>query len=198
MQRVLIDRLGQRYGKLVVVGRAPNTGSKGQVAVWICRCDCGSTARVSAGNLSSGASKSCGCSRTKHGQWKSRAYASWRAMWHRCTNSDCAVYHNYGGRGIAVDPDWKDFANFLRDMGERPQGLTLERVDNDKGYSKANCIWTTPEMQGANTRTVRLNEQTVREIRAAEGKQEDIALRFGVSPTTVWRVKNRQAWKWVS
>lgn len=85
--------------------------------------------------------------------WKSKTYSVWDSMIQRCNNPKATKYNNYGGRGITHDPSWFKFVNFLKDMGERPEGLTLDRIDNEKGYCKENCRWASYEEQNRNTRT---------------------------------------------
>ena len=77
--------------------------------------------------------------------YQGREYKSWNNMKNRCNNPKLAEYKNYGGRGITYDKDWERFENFYRDMGERPEGTTLDRIDVDKDYSKENCRWATKE-----------------------------------------------------
>lgn|SRR3990172_6217616 len=82
----------------------------------------------------------------------SKTYAAWRNMRQRCVNPKHTGYKNYGHRGITVCPEWDSFEQFLTDLGEAPEGLMLERRDNDKGYSKDNCYWTTRHKQNRNKR----------------------------------------------
>jgi len=89
----------------------------------------------------------------KHGHAapRTKTYEAWRSMKKRCSNPNVRDYHRYGGRGIAVCEEWQRYDSFLRDMGEATAGMTLERKDNDEGYSKANCCWATPAQQQRNT-----------------------------------------------
>ena len=149
-----IDLTGQMFNRLTAkryVG-----GSK-----WECVCLCGTLKSVDSNNLRHGLVQSCGCMRldsiasrcTTHGFAGTSTYRIWSLMKDRCTNPNGKRYADYGGRGITFDPRWADFSAFLADMGERPAGLTLERVNVDLGYSKANCIWATWRAQFNNKRT---------------------------------------------
>lgn len=130
---------------------------------WVCTCDCGAIHTTLKSSLVSGKTKSCGCyrrefvtaSNTTHGQSKSPTYVSWNAMWTRCTNSARKVWHYYGGRGIQVCEEWKSFEQFVLDLGERPDGLSLERKDSNKGYFKDNCYWATSQQQSWSRRNTR-------------------------------------------
>jgi hypothetical protein len=156
-----VDLTGKRFGRLLVIQRV-FTGKP--PTFWLCRCDCGTEKQVRYFDLKSGHTSSCGCYRrdfpviqkTKHGHANARGcsstYSSWLNMKNRCDNQQGQDYHHYGGRGIAYEPRWADFENFLADMGVKPKGLTLERVDNSRGYSKENCKWATRKDQSRNRR----------------------------------------------
>lgn len=160
----LMDMTGQRHGRLTVVHRIP---AKGQ-ARWLCRCDCGQETTVRGSELREGKTLSCGCWRrervrrasTTHGHAPRGAptatYRTWTAMQRRCRDTRDVHWPQYGGRGIRVCDRWMDYAAFLADMGERPTGLTLDRIDNDRDYAPDNCRWATGSQQSNNTRLTHL------------------------------------------
>lgn len=131
-------------------------------ASWL--CDCGERGSSPLESLKSGHTKSCGCLRrekarvsiretnTNHGMCNTRTYRSWHAMKTRCNNPNTKDYINYGGRGIKYDNSWESFEVFLSDMGERPEGKTIDRKDNDGNYCKENCHWATALEQIHNRR----------------------------------------------
>lgn len=149
---------GTRYGRLTVIKEGERhispSGKKRRTV--LCVCDCGTERMVQLKNLLSGDSTSCGCYQlevcTKHGKLKTREYKVWSQMKDRCFNSKNKKFSFYGGRGITVCDEWIDFKNFFKDMGES-NGLSLDRIDNNKGYSKENCRWTTKKEQARNMRT---------------------------------------------
>lgn len=155
----LIDRIGQRYGRLVVTSRAPNKSETDTNARWNCKCDCGRMVVTYGQDLARGKCKSCGCLNAerifKHGMSRTNVHLVWRMMHQRCENPNNDSYHNYGARGITVDPAWKDFAAFHADMGNPPDGYTIERKDNDGPYCKENCMWAPMSVQSRNKRTNR-------------------------------------------
>ena len=128
--------------------------------VWLCKCDCGNEINVPASSLKTGNTKSCGCYRvdiackrfTKHGMKHTPIYTVWCLMIQRCTDPNATNYKNYGGRGITVCEEWKDFSKFYEDMGDIPPGMTLDRKDNDGNYCKENCRWASYLTQENNKR----------------------------------------------
>lgn len=156
-----IDITGQRFGRWTVLSLHCR---KRQVTSWLCVCDCGRQKIVNQGNLRQGKTRSCGClgrelnvaRSTKHGQKRrgraSGAYITWQMMITRCSNPNFPNYKYYGGRGIIVCERWRSFENFLADMGPRPEGYTIERVDVDGAYEPANCLWIARGEQTKNRR----------------------------------------------
>ena len=152
-----IDLTGKKFGYWNVIefaGKTPRRQSK-----WKCRCICGVTSIVLGQHLTSGHSGSCGCKmpgNVKHGYSRKscikREYNIWANMLQRCNNPKNPGYIWYGARGIKVCERWKDFKNFYDDMGVVPEGMSIDRIDNNKGYSPDNCKWSTPKEQHKNKR----------------------------------------------
>jgi len=141
----LINLTGQKFGRLIVVRRTDN--DKYANLRWLCQCECGNEKIIRGSSLLDGSTKSCGCLHKeimmKHGHRlknkTSRTYDAWHGIIQRCTNKNNKTWKHYGGRGIYVCGRWMKFENFLDDMGEVPSGLSIERVNNNRGYNKKNC-----------------------------------------------------------
>lgn len=161
-QKWATSKIGKRFGRLIV---RYSVGVKNRENYWFCDCDCGGIAVVKNGPLVQGHTMSCGCLRTlvatKHGQGapgrKTLAYVSYQSMLNRCFNPNTPNFERYGGRGITICERWlgsDGFIHFFEDMGPRPKGKTLDRIDNDlliDSYSKGNCHWATYKEQSHNT-----------------------------------------------
>jgi hypothetical protein len=162
-----LDLSGQRFGRLIAVRQ--NGQNKAKQYKWLCLCDCGNEHTVAGTQLIEGKSISCGCYAREvagdasriHGMANTPEYGAWKNAISRCYNPNNKKYHDYGGRGIDVCDDWHQvaeigFIKFYEDMGPS-NGLTLERVDVNLGYSKENCIWDNRYNQGYNTRQHQTN-----------------------------------------
>ena len=135
--------------------------------MWLCKCTCGNETTLPTRKLKGGEVKSCGCYKgdymrskmTTHDHARTRTYTSWNSMKNRCTNPNHISYANYGGRGISICDRWvNSFENFLYDMGERPTGKTLDRINTNGIYEPLNCKWSTLKEQQRNRRYVRKME----------------------------------------
>ena len=158
---------GTVFGRLTVIGKSTRKSG-----AWICRCQCGNEREVNRTHLMQGSYKSCGCLRKEQFTKMSRdrssttcdtsrdhpAYFSWVSMHTRCTNPNCKDWARYGGRGIAVCDRWKVFENFLMDMGARPRGTSIDRIDNDGSYEPGNCRWADAKTQRNNACNVHIVE----------------------------------------
>ena len=152
--------VGLVFGKLTIMGRAESgirkSGSK--FSRVNCLCECGSTKTIALADLRKGSTRSCGCSKqefhrakvTRHGMKWTPTWKSWQGMMERCRNKSGDHSERYAKRGIEVCERWHLFENFLADMGTRPEGKTLDRINNDGNYEPSNCRWATQEEQSNN------------------------------------------------
>lgn len=163
-----IDLTGRKFERLTVLRLE---GRRGRRLFWACKCDCGTEIAVRGSHLTSGGTLSCGClhserssarthvlhaANTKTGLSGSATYSVWCGMRSRCSNPRNAYYAYYGGRGIQVCERWQKFENFVTDMGAKPDGLTLDRIDNSRGYEPGNCRWVSRRIQQNNRRNNRI------------------------------------------
>ena len=158
---VKIELKGKMFGRLKVIAEDTTRTKQGHIK-WICKCECGKEVSVFVSNLRNGNTKSCGCLqkeivtklKTSHGLKKHPLYQVWHDMIRRCNNPKATGYARYGSRGIQVYDRWlSSVENFTGDMeGDYKNGLQLDRIDNDKGYSKDNCRWVTRSQNLMNTR----------------------------------------------
>jgi hypothetical protein len=196
----LIDITGHHYGRLTVINISHHD-RRGHI-LWACRCDCGTKAIVRRGDLQQGRTRSCGCLKrditrsqsTKHGhaprEGRSGAYRSWAAMRQRCR-----VNHNYSERGIKVCKRWLSFERFFTDMGSRPRGLTLDRINNDGDYKPGNCHWVTRAEQARNQRRTKLSAAKAHMIRSDTRSLSKTAQDYGVSKSHISAIKHRKVWR---
>lgn len=167
------DLTGEKFGRLTVARHIPSPDTRHHY--FLCTCECGKEKVFRADHLESGRSGSCGCLKSEKAAEKGRGfgervkkhghaagfdttptYCTWQSMKARCLDKNHKQFKNYGGRGIKVCDAWMDFPAFLYDMGERPKGKTIERIDNGGNYEPGNCVWATPKQQSRNKRTNRI------------------------------------------
>jgi hypothetical protein len=208
MGRPYRDLAGKTFGRLTVTQDVkPRKGAR----YWRCQCSCGEWAWVLASNLAANRqTKSCGCLRTERGnvlsfkdghstkERLSPTYYSWKSMLERCRNPNGPDAHLYAHRGINVCKRWEDFENFLQDMGERPLGKSLDRIENKKGYEPGNCRWATPCEQGRNRSDTKLTFNIAVEIallRLGGTSRRTIAKRYAVSEWTVRDISAGKTWR---
>lgn len=191
----LHEILSTKYGRLKPTAEIKRTGRGRRFSA---SCDCGAMIDVDLASLRSGNTRSCGClanelsskrkSALAHGEAASQSpeYISWKAMRGRCNNPNHHAYERYAGRGITVCDRWDDYDNFLEDMGRRPDlSYTLDRIDNDKGYSPENCRWATKREQILNSRTSRKLT-----FRGETLGVKEMAEKYGMShQTMIYRMK---------
>jgi hypothetical protein len=189
-----IDLTGKVFSRLTVISVG---GRKGSKLLWRCSCVCGSTTEVEGRHLRSGAQVSCGCYRSENSRIRStrhglgaRASQVWRDMLARCYNENCAAYPNYGGRGVTVCDRWREsLLSFVKDMGQPPVGMELDRRDNNGNYEPDNCRWVTHTVNCSNTRRSVLFEVDGQQVNIPE-----LARRAGINKSTLYDRVRRLGW----
>lgn len=155
-------KVGQKFSRLMLIEKIGKQGTSNYRGIFL--CDCGKRKEAILCNVKSGKTKSCGCMRDdfidnhplkKHGLSGSREYRTWKSMMNRCYEPRAVKFENYGGRGIQVCSEWHEFEMFLKDMGPRPNGMTLDRKDSNGHYEPNNCRWADMKTQNRNQRKKR-------------------------------------------
>lgn len=192
-----LNLVNQKFGKLQVLKKALKRNNKTR---WLCQCACGKTCEVTTSQLRSGKTRSCGCLRREkaastctHGHARrdsnTRSYRIWRSLFKRCYKSSSPYFGRYGGRGIEVDPRWFTFKGFYTDMGDCPEGLSLERLNNDRNYWKGNCVWATKITQARNTSTNKMITWQGRTLCVAEWAEV-----YKITQSLLWQRIYRLGW----
>ena len=198
------NETGNKYGRLTVVAR--QGVSSGGCATWRCICMCGKEVVVRGDNLRNGGTVSCGCwshdrirnMNLSHGMSHTSTHNIWLGMIQRCTDKKFKAYHNYGGRGISVCDSWlESFDSFHADMGDRPIGMSLDRIDNNGNYEPSNCRWASSKTQARNSRGAKLNEVAATVIRFMNDRGVSIsrlAKAHNVGYSTISCVVRNKTW----
>lgn len=166
-----MDMQGKKIGRLLV--KSPAGRNKHGALLWLCLCDCGLEVITTGNNMRNGKAKSCGCLKIEtasnlnrtHGLSKTKTYAIWKGMIRRCENPNEQNYQYYGARGIKVCDRWRnDYKNFLADMGEKPQGLSIDRINNSGDYEPSNCRWSDVFRQASNKSKPKNNTSGIKNV----------------------------------
>jgi hypothetical protein len=181
------DLTGERFGRLLIHNK--DGYNKHHQLYWLCECDCGKFKKVLGSLLRNGMTQSCGCLAKesiakvnfKHGMAKTPIFNIWWAMMQRCNDKNSQAYNRYGGRGINICESWQSFEGFYADMGERPEGMSLERVDNNGDYCKENVIWANAKTQANNKRS-----NVILEHNGKKQTMQQWCDELGLKIATVW------------
>jgi len=188
------DILGFRYNKLIAIKRI-------SARRYIFQCDCGNVKEITKYKVVFGEIKSCGCLSKKHGLSLHPLYGKWRDIKQRCSNTKCKAYRNYGAKGILICDEWKNnflsFYNWAITNGWE-NGLTIDRIYNNKGYCPDNCHFVTLSENTSKTCRRKLNEIAVKVIKYYLAKgvyYRELAKIYKVDHATIWQIKNNKTWE---
>ena len=192
--------IGKTFGRLTVAELLPER-NKHKQKQYVCLCACGNTTITLGTRLRTGHTRSCGCIhseglRKTHGMTGTSTHKAWLSMKGRCSESSSKSAH-YFERGISYCDNWESFENFLSDMGEAPKGATLDRINNDIGYSKENCRWADRKDQARNRTTSKLNIDDAAAILTMKKygvRDIDVAMSFGICEASVSHVVHKRNW----
>lgn len=197
-----LEIAGQTFGRLTAIKPTGRKGTSGQI-YWLFQCDCGNKTEITALDVKRKHIQSCGClvqiRNVTHGMANTSTYHRWVNMLGRCRNPKNTSYKYYGGRGIRVCERWQKFENFYEDMGEAPNNLTIERINNDGNYEPTNCKWGTYAEQSRNNRNAKLTVPIVLLIRKllleSQLLHREIADIFNVNKGTIGEINRNETWK---
>jgi hypothetical protein len=178
------------FGRLTIV----SISTQGRRRIADCICACGTRKLIRADHVISGLQKSCGCQKggvTIHGMHNTSTYTIWQQMRERCANPKNKSFDRYGGRGISVCARWELFENFLADMGERPTGMSIDRINNDGNYEPSNCRWASISEQANNKRNTVLVQLQGRQMPLSEA----IAASGSTVPSNTIRMRLKAGWE---
>jgi len=194
------DLTGQTFSRLTVLKISDRRGKKNEI-YWNVICICGKQKNVEGSSLKKGTAQSCGCltidSATKHGMEGSKIYRVWDRIKQSCTNPHRKEWNDYGGRGITLCQEWHKFIPF-KDWAfanEYKEGLTIDRIDNDKGYSPDNCRFITMRENTQNRRSTILNAEIVKSIRSSNLKRIELAKLYGCSLSMIHAILQNRTWQ---
>jgi len=190
------ELIGRIFGEFLILNFY---GIKDRRSSWCAKCSCGNFVVRAERTLLSGQSWHCGCKRYTPEVFLKRKYPrskmTWKSMHDRCNLENRKDYKFYGGKGIKVCERWRKFSNFLDDMGERPIGLTLDRIDGDGDYSPDNCRWSDITTQNRNRKINKITIDIANEIRKDNRSLSKIAKDYGVNNSLISMIKNNKIWK---
>jgi hypothetical protein len=193
--------IGKVFSRLTVISLEEKR-DKHKQKMYLCKCACGNEAIVLGVRLRSGHTRSCGCIRKEgtnvtHRMTGTPTYSSWQAMKERCSPTSEKA-DRYANRGITIDPAWESFDAFLADMGAAPDGMTLERINNDVGYCKANCKWADRVDQARNRTSSKLSlldASLILTLKKYGLSDEEVAQEFSVCDASVSHIVHKRNWK---